>query len=209
VSELDRTSKNFMNILSLLRTRRAIRKYTAEPVTREIIEQILDAARWAPSSHNRQPWRFAVLTQPSEKDRLARAMGARLRADRTADGDAPADIEKDVAKSYRRITGAPVVIVMCLSMTDMDRYPDERRRQNEWILAAQSVAMAGQNMWLMAHGIGLGMNWVCAPLFVPKLVRQTLALPADWEPVGLMTLGYPAESPQKTRQSLNGKVMWK
>jgi len=198
-----------MEILSLIRARRAIRKYTDHPVARETIETILEAGRWAPSAHNRQPWRFAVLTTAAEKDRLARAMGARLRHDRTADGDDPADIEKDVAKSYRRVTGAPVVIVLCLSMADMDDYPDEKRRRNEWTLAAQSVAMAGQNMWLMAHSLGLGMNWVCAPLFVPETVRDTLALPADWEPIGLMTLGYPAESPQKTRQSPAEKIIWK
>ncbi len=196
------------NLLTTIKTRRAIRKYTDRPVPRETIETILEAARWAPSSHNRQPWRFAVLTATVEKSRLARAMGERLRADRTADADDPADIENDVQRSFRRITGAPVVIVMCLSMAEMDVYPDARRARNEWVLAVQSVSMAGQNMWLMAHSIGLGMNWVCAPLFVPQLVRNTLKLPPDWEPVGLMTLGYPAESPQKTRQSLAGKIMW-
>lgn len=196
------------NLLKTIQTRRAIRKYTNQPVARKTIETILEAGRWAPSAHNRQPWRFAVLTTAAEKDRLARTMGARLRHDRTADGDDPADIEKDVAKSYRRVTGAPVVVVLCLSMAEMDGYPDEKRRRNEWTLAAQSVAMAGQNMWLMAHNLGLGMNWVCAPLFVPETVRDTLALPRNWEPIGLMTLGYPAESPQKTRQPLNGKVIW-
>ena len=196
------------NLLTTIKTRRAIRKYTDRPVPRETIETILEAARWAPSSHNRQPWRFAVLTATVEKSRLARAMGERLRADRTADADDPADIEQDVQRSFRRITGAPVVIVMCLSMAEMDVYPDARRARNEWVLAVQSVSMAGQNMWLMAHSLGLGMNWVCAPLFVPQLVRNTLKLPPDWEPVGLMTLGYPAESPQKTRQSLAGKIMW-
>ncbi len=197
------------DLLKTIKTRRAIRKYADRPVPRANIETILEAARWAPSSHNRQPWRFAVLTDTAKKAQLAQAMGKRLRADRTADGDDPADIEKDVARSFARITSAPVIIVMCLSMAEMDDYPDARRRQNEWVLAVQSVSMAGQNMWLMAHSLGLGMNWVCAPLFVPKLVRDTLALPLDWEPVGLMTLGYPAESPQKTRQPLDEKIIWK
>ena len=196
-------------MLKTIKSRRAIRKYTDRPVPRTTIETILEAARWAPSSHNRQPWRFAVLTAAAEKARLARAMGERLRADRTADGDDPADIEKDVARSFARITGAPVAIVMCLSMAEMDTYPDARRRHYEWVLAVQSVAMAEQNMWLMAHSLGLGMNWVCAPLFVPKLVRDTLNLPSDWEPVGLMTLGYPVGSPQKTRQPLAEKVLWR
>ncbi len=197
------------DLLKTITSRRAIRRYTDQPVARVDIETILEAARWAPSAHNRQPWRFAVLTHSTDRDRLARAMGERLRRDRTVDGDAPADIEKDVAKSYRRITGAPVVIAVCLSMADMDRYPDELRRRNEWVLAVQSVSMAAQNMWLTAHRIGLAMNWMCAPLFTPDTVRQTLNLPLDWEPVGLMTLGYAAETPQKTRQPLAEKVIWK
>jgi len=197
------------DILKTIKTRRAIRKYTQDPVPKTVIETILEAARWAPSAHNRQPWRFAVLQNFADKDHLARAMGERLRRDRTADGDTPADIEKDVAKSYNRITGAPVIIVMALSMVDMDGYPDDRHRRHEWILAAQSVSMAGQNMWLMAHSLGLGMNWICAPLFAPDTVQKTPALPADWQPIGLMTLGYPAESPQKTRQPLDDKIIWK
>ncbi len=174
---------------------------------------MLELACWAPSAHNRQPWRFAVLTQPAEKAKLARAMGQRLRQDRMADGDAIDAIERDVARSYARITGAPVIIVMCVSMLDMDTYPDPQRNHNEWVMAVQSVSMAAQNLWLAAHSRGLAMCWLCAPLFVPELVRKTLDLPVDWEPVGLMTLGHPpdhdpAEEKVKTRKPLKENVIW-
>jgi F420 biosynthesis protein FbiB-like protein len=197
-----------MNIFELIKTRRAIRRYQDKPVSREQIEQLLDLACWAPSAHNRQPWRFAVLTQPDDKARLAQAMGERLRQDRTADGDPPDDIERDVTRSYARITGAPVVIVVCLSMADMDVYPDHRRNHSEWVMAVQSVSMAAQNLWLAAHSRGLAMCWLCAPLFVPNRVRETLKLPADWEPLGLMTLGYPAEEKTKIRNPLEDCVIW-
>jgi len=202
-----------MDIAELIRTRRAVRRYQDRPVSKEQITQLLDLARWAPSAHNRQPWRFAVLTQPADRARPAEAMGDRLRQDRTADGDPPADIERDVARSYARITGAPVVIVVCLSMVDMDTYPDLQRNRHEWVMAVQSVSMAAQNLWLAAHSQGLAMCWLCAPLFVPELVRETLNLPADWEPVGLMTLGYPAdrdpaEEKVKMRKPLAESVLW-
>jgi nitroreductase len=69
--------------------------------------------------------------------------------------------------------------------------------------------MAAQNLWLTAHSEGLAACWLCAPLFVPDLVRQTLELPVDWEPLGLMTLGYPAELKEKSRAPLAEKVIWR
>src|SRR5690349_24964299 len=105
-----------------MRERRSIRRYRSEPLPTGSIERLLDAARFAPSAHNRQPWRFAVLCAEFEKAHLARAMGERLRADRFADGDDPAEIERDVARSYARITTAPAAIVACFTLADMDRY---------------------------------------------------------------------------------------
>ena len=198
-----------MDISELVKTRRAIRRYQDRPVAREQIEQLLTLAGWAPSAHNRQPWRFAVLRRTADKAGLAAAMGDRLRRDRTADGDPVEAIERDVARSYARLTGAPVVIVVCLSMVDMDTYPDPRRSRHEWVMAVQSVSMAAQNLWLAAHSQGLAACWLCAPLFVPDLVRTRLDLPPDWEPLGLMTLGYAAEEKIKPRKPLSEFVIWR
>ncbi len=188
--------------LTWLTSRRSIRRYTADPVPDTLINQLLTAASWAPSAHNRQPWRFAVLRHAAAKERLARAMGQKLRADLTADG-APNDlIEKDVGRSYQRITSAPLLVLLCLTMQDMDQYPDENRQHNEWIMAVQSTALAGQNLLLAAHALGLGACWMCAPLFAPDVVRQTLDLPADWQPQALITVGFPAETKTKTRLAL-------
>jgi F420 biosynthesis protein FbiB-like protein len=193
---------------NMIRTRRAIRRYEQRPVPVELLHLILETAMWAPSAHNRQPWRFAVLSEYDEKAHLAQAMGARLFRDRTADGDLPEVIDRDVGRSFARITGAPVVIAVCLSMRDMDRYPDERRNAAERTMAIQSVAMAAQNMWLLAHAAGLGACWLCAPLFVPNLVRDTLNLPSDWEPQGLLTLGWPAQQKTKERRPWQDNVLF-
>ena len=193
-------------MFDLIKSRRSFRRYTSQPVPPALLRRLLEAATWAPSAHNRQPWRFAVLTQSADREKLAKAMGERLRADRTADGDDSQDIERDVARSYARLTGAPVIIVVCLSLVDMDSYPDPRRSQNETLMAVQSTAMAAQNLLLLAHAEGLAACWVCAPLFVPGLVRETLNLPADWQPQGLITLGWAAETRGKTRAPLETKV---
>ncbi len=155
---------------------------------------MLQAACWAPSAHNRQPWRFAVIEDHGTKDRLARAMGERLRIDRRVDGDDEATIEADVARSRARITGAPLVILLCLVVADMDAYPDERRAKAEYLMAVQSTAMAAQNLLLAAHAAGLGACWMCAPLFCRDDVSAALALPKGWDPQALITIGKPANA---------------
>ncbi len=198
-----------MELFEAIHSRRSIRRYRPEPVPQGLIVRLLEAACWAPSAHNRQPWRFAVIADAEVKERLARAMGARLRADLERDGLPPEVIEKDVARSYARITGAPVVILVALTLADMDVYPDPQRSQAEWTMAVQSVAMAVQNLLLAAHAEGLGACWMCAPLFCPDAVKAALDLPEDWQPQALITLGYPAEVPkEKGRASLASRVMY-
>ena len=198
-----------MELFEAIHSRRSIRRYRPEPVPQGLIVRLLEAACWAPSAHNRQPWRFTVIADAEVKERLARAMGARLRADLERDGLPPEVIEKDVARSYVRITGAPVVILVALTLADMDVYPDPRRSQAEWTMAVQSVAMAVQNLLLAAHAEGLGACWMCAPLFCPDAVKAALDLPEDWQPQALITLGYPAEVPkEKGRAPLASRVVY-
>ena len=178
----------------LLSSRRSIRRYSKLPVSRELIESLLRAAITAPSAHNRQPWRFLVLERDHDKHKLARAMGEVLRADRSKDGDNEEAIETDVARSYARLTGAPVLVVICMSMVDMDCYPDAKRLQAERVMATQGTAMAAQNLLLAAHAAGLGTCWMCAPLFCADTVHTTLRLPDNWEPQAIVTLGYPADT---------------
>lgn len=205
VTEIRQSSR----VIELMRTRRSIRRYLPEPVPQVIIEQVLDAAIWSPSAHNRQPWRFAVLRDATDKETLARAMGERLRRDLQADHAPLEVIEADVARSYDRMTSAPVLVVVCLTMADLDTYPDSKRAQAEYIMAVQSVAMAGQNLLLAAHDAGLGACWMCAPLFCPDVVREALGLPSDWQPQGLVTMGYPAQEREKTRRPLEASVIWR
>jgi F420 biosynthesis protein FbiB-like protein len=189
--------------------RRSLRHYENRPVPHEMLERILTAGMWSPSAHNRQPWRFAVVQPFATKDKLARAMGARLRHDLEADFVPESIIEKEVSRSYERLTLAPVLIVVCLSMVDMDVYNDERRNHNEYMMAVQSTAMAGQNILLAAHDSGLGACWMCAPLFCPDVVQDALDLPDDWQAQGIISMGYPAQEREKTREPLETRVLWR
>jgi F420 biosynthesis protein FbiB-like protein len=181
--------------VNALHARRSIRHYTDQPVPPDLIDQLLDAAIRAPSSHNRQPWRFAVISTPYVKVQLADQMGERLRADRLRGADRVAEIDRDVARSRERITSAPVVIVVCLSTLDLtDNY--------ERLMAMQSVAAAIQNLLLAAHEAGLGACWMAAPLYCPDVVREALQLPSDWEAQALITIGYPADEGRR-RERVN------
>ncbi|MBE2182836.1 MAG: nitroreductase family protein [Anaerolineae bacterium] len=198
-----------MDFFQVNRTRRSIRRYSSQPISRILLEQILTEAIQAPSAHNRQPWRFAVILDAETRTRLASEMGERLRADLAADGVDPALIEVDAGRSYTRIVSAPALIVLCLSMRDMDHYADEARGQKEYLMAVQSAAMAGQNLLLAATANGLGACWMCAPLFCPEVVQTVLMLPGDWQPQALITVGYPAEVKHKPRNPLEKSVLWR
>ncbi|MEQ1880640.1 MAG: nitroreductase family protein [Burkholderiales bacterium] len=193
-------SVNATSFADLAAARRSIRRYLPIPIARELIDSLLETAVTAASAHNRQPWRFPVIETTAAKEKLARAMGERLREDRSRDGDSAEAIDADVARSYARLTGAPVLIVICMSMIDMDRYADDKRNQAERLMATQGAAMAAQNLLLAAHAAGLGACWMCAPLFCQGTVASTLGLPSDWEPQAIITLGYPADQGKPFRR---------
>lgn len=197
------------DLLQFFRARRSLRRYQQRPIPDAILEQLLEAAIWAPSAHNRQPWRFVIISDQARKEGLARAMGAKLRADLEADGAPETLIEADVGRSFERITGAPLLILLCMTVSDMDAYPDERRGSYERTMAIQSAAMAGQNILLMASGLGLGACWMCAPLFCPDLVSAALDLPPDWQAQGMITVGYPAGERTRDREHWETRVLWR
>jgi coenzyme F420-0:L-glutamate ligase/coenzyme F420-1:gamma-L-glutamate ligase len=193
----------------LASNRRSIRRFNNAPVAEAIIRRVLEAGTQAPSAHNRQPWRFVVLLEAKKSERLASKMGAMLRADLERDGLDAASIEADVSRSYARITGAAVAIVVCLDKSTLDEYPDERRSTAEYIMGIQGVAMAGENILLAAHAEGLGGCWLCAPLFVPDLVREELDLQPDWEPQGMILLGYPRDAGRaRSRRPVEDVTLW-
>jgi coenzyme F420-0:L-glutamate ligase / coenzyme F420-1:gamma-L-glutamate ligase len=193
----------------LIQGRRSVRRYTDQPVSPELLEGLLEAACWAPSAHNRQPWRFCVVTRAAVKTQLSERMAAQWRADLQTDGAEAAAVERRIAISHARLTGAAALVIAAVSMEEMDSYPDARRAGAEWTMAVQSVALACQNLLLAAHHAGLGACWMCAPLFVPDLVRDVLELPLSWHPQALITLGYPAETKSKERAPLDSRVVWR
>lgn len=185
------------DLATLLRNRRSVRQYQSRAVAREDIERILEAARWAPSPHGRQPWRFVVITRAETKAILAEAMGATWRQNLEMDGQAESIVNIRLDKSRQRIDNAPVLIIPCLYLEDLDRYADEKRQVDETIMAIQSLGAAIQNMLLMAYDLGLDAGWMCAPLFCPEVVCEALDLDRRLIPHAMITVGYAAADPKR------------
>ena len=191
----DRPIGRYLDFEATVRGRRSVRSFRPDPIPRTLVERVLDAGRWAPSPHGRMPWRFAVVTSADVKQRLSDAMGEEWERQLAMDGEAHDVIARRKHRSHERILQAPVSVVICLYLEDLDRYPDPVRQQAETIMAIQSLGAAAQNMLLTAYHLGLDAGWMCAPLFCADTVRNALGLAPELHPHALLTMGYPARDP--------------
>ena len=186
-------------LMDALLGRRSVRGYLDREVPDEVVEKVLEAARWAPSPHGRQPWRFAVVTRQETKARLSEAMGEEWRANLEMDGQSDEVVEKRLEGSRKRLLHAPVLVLLCLYLENLDTYPDAIRQRNETTMAVQSLGAVAQNVLLAAYSSGLDAGWMCAPLFCPEKVTEALDLDPTLVPHALLTLGYADGDPPKRR----------
>ncbi|NOZ05552.1 MAG: coenzyme F420-0:L-glutamate ligase [Chloroflexi bacterium] len=204
-------------VTNLLYRRQSVRHYAHRPVDRNTLEELIAAACAAPSAHNRQHWRFAVVTKQAVKARLARAMGESFRQDMRREGLPLHEIETRAGRSYHRLVDSPALILAGYSTSDagspvaggqqpLNAAPPSKIEET---MAIQSVAAAIENLLLAATAFGLGACWVCWPLFCPDVVREALRLPADFQAQALITVGYPAEAPpRRERFPLETRAFW-
>jgi F420 biosynthesis protein FbiB-like protein len=158
-----------------------------------LVVAVLEAAGWAPSAHNSQPWRFVVVENSAVKLEFGEKMAAAWALDMARDGS-NVDEAKRVERR-ERFANAPVLILAGLSMDGLMKFSDPERQQTERDLAVESLGASIQNLLLAAHSLGLGACWYCAPAFCKATVRDTLKIPEDIEPSALIVIGYPSESP--------------
>lgn len=185
-----------------LLSRRSVRRFKPDPIADETLQCLIETAAWAPSAHNRQPWRFIVLASLESRQRLAGEMGAKLQADLLKDGLPTEQAHAQMLRSQERILQAPAAILLCQDTLQGDVYPDPPRQQAEFMMGMQSVALAGGYLLLAAHALGLGAVWMCAPLFAQESARHSLNLPSTWAPQALILLGYPSR-PSRPRSRLS------
>lgn len=157
-----------MDIFQVVRDRRSIRKYKDTPVEVEKIEQILDAARLAPSWKNLQCWRFLVLSEEGNKRRVLEAF-------------------PESNPGTKAIASAPVVIVVCAN-------PAESDVENGIPYFVADTSIAFEHLCLAAHALGLGTCWM--GWYDEEHVKLSLGIPPDIRIVGITPLGYPDQEPK-------------
>src|SRR3954453_6908341 len=181
---------------AFLAARRSIRAFLPEPVPRDVLDGFVEAACTAPAPHHSRPWRWVVVDGSDAKARLAPGMGGGWRADLAGDGVSATRVDELVHASHRKITGAPAVVLGCLTWSGLDRYPDESRRRAEWGMALLSLGAAVENFMVAAADAGYASCWVAAPIFCPEAARDALDLDPEWLPPAMVVVGAPAPAPE-------------
>lgn len=196
------------DLAAIIQGRRSVRVFQERPVPRAAVERALAAAAWAPSPHGRQPWRFAVIERQESRIALADAMASAWEAQLRLDGQSEEIVQLRLQKSRERLTTAPVLVLACLYLGDLDVYPDPDRQAAETTMAIQSLGAAVQNLLLTIYTEGLDAGWMCAPLFCPEVVRTRLGLDEGLIPHALIAIGYAAKAPvRRPRHPLNEIVV--
>jgi len=177
-----------MNIDETIRGRRSIRQYRNQDIGDSIIEEILDLARQAPSSMNGQPWHFTVVRKYETKRKLAEIKNKYCPPEK---------------RMYRAdfIQNASAVIIVCV---DKDKSYDR---------GIENGVLASANILLTAYNKGLGSVYMSAYKTdepeVSREIREVLGIPEHMDPISIIPLGYPDETPEpKNMKSLYGIVSY-
>ena len=174
--------------------RRSVRRFSAEPVPPELVEAAVAEALTAPAPHHTRPVRFVWLQTPATRIRLLDRMKDQWRSDLARDGRPADSIERRVARG-QILYDAPEVVIPFLVPEGAHAYPDAARTDAERTMFTVAVGAAVQALLVALAVRGLGSCWIGSTIFAAELVRAELELPADWEPLGAIAIGYAAEPP--------------
>lgn len=194
------------NLLELLKKRRSTRRYITDPVPDEAIDKIIEAARWAPSGFNQQPWEFVVVEDPKLKEGIVEIctecmkLSSKMETARESwQGPMKVSPPSDKGGNY---SVAPVFILLLGDTRTQKGLPMTRRYdETQGRLAFISgLASAFLYMHLAATSLGLGSQWVSAAstAYGNCMIKNLLRIPEEMVIYDMMVLGYPA-TPHKPR----------
>lgn len=193
--------------LEAIYSRRSIRKYTDEQVSRHIIEQIIDAGRVAPSAKNRQPWKYLVYSG-EEKDKLLAVMEKAIKMGEI-NPRLPLSTSGilDAKNTLRIMETAPIVIVVLntngkspfIQMDADDRFTE----MNDLLSIGASI----ENMLLKAEELNIGTLWIGNTCFAYQELMEYIGATAEL--VGAIALGHKAEAPSmRPRKKIEDIVIY-
>jgi coenzyme F420-0:L-glutamate ligase/coenzyme F420-1:gamma-L-glutamate ligase len=180
------------NFTEILKNRRSYKlKFDSKAISRDLIIECIDLARWAPSAHNAQHWRYILLEKGKTRQKLINSMNEKLREDLLKDGKPENFIKKKINKTRAKFIDAPFLILLCLDTNELEKYPNSERNQNEYIMGIQSISASAIYLLLAFESKKIAACWYCAPLFAKELIKKELNLPDTLDPMAFITAGYP------------------
>jgi nitroreductase len=169
----------FMELSEAIKGRRSIRAFKKQDVPEETVEALIDAASWAPSAGNIQPWKFVIVRKPAVKKKLAQA-----------------------TLNQEFVEEVPVVIVVC---ADEKRSSMGYGFRGKTLYCIQDTAAATQNILLTAYSLGLGACWIGA--FNEDSAKEAVHAPEGVRPVAIIPVGYANEVPSRRSRRPLSQIM--
>ncbi len=185
--------------------RRTVRAFDVErQVPGDLLEEAAAAATTAPAPHHTRPWRIVRLTDAT-RARMLDAMADAWRADLSGDGMDADAIDVRVARSDALHRTAPELLAVFVDLSDAHGYADERRSRAERDLFVLSGGAAIEALLVALAARGLGGAWTSSTVFCAPTVREALAVPDTWEPLGTVAVGWPATAvPRRPAPTTSG-----
>jgi coenzyme F420-0:L-glutamate ligase/coenzyme F420-1:gamma-L-glutamate ligase len=184
--------------------RRSIRTFSDETVDAEVLRRAVGAALTAPAPHHTKPVRFVWLRDEATRAKLLDAMRESWRADLLSDKFT----EEQIAKRTSRgdiLVNAPEVVIPFLVPIGAHTYPDARRNDCEHTMFTVAAGAAVQGLLVSLAAEGLGSCWIGSTIFAAGIVRETLGLGDEWEPLGAVAIGHPADAVAPREPSAPGE----
>ena len=200
------------DIWEVMFTQRAIRYWVEEPVSRELIERVIEAASKAPSGSNHQPWIFVVADSDPVKTRLAEALRdyyeegplkTLVESSQKTEDSSQRLMMSGAENFFTNLRTAPAIIIPCLYKLSSPT------SEMNTLAAGSSIYLAVQNMLLAARALGLGTLMTTSHSLIEEVIREVCRIPEDAQPAALIPIGFPAVKfgPTK-RKPVRDIIVW-
>ena len=183
------------DIWEVMFTQRAIRYWVEEPVSRELIERVIEAASKAPSGSNHQPWMFVVADRDPVKTSIAEALRdyyeegplkTLVESSQKTEDSSQRLMMSGAENFFTNLRTAPAIIIPCLYKLSSPT------SEMNTLLAGSSIYLAVQNMLLAARALGLGTLMTTSHSLIEEVIRDVCKIPDDAQPAALIPIGFPA-----------------